>query len=160
MYYLLAIKANLTKNTYVIARKGFEYALPGVKFIDRNNTTDNMINILRKNDNVIVFYSRIHIENLNIDRIVSELDIDIIPIKITSNTLLPLSHNIDGILENIDMYLHNKFKVEILDKLHYKKNFRKKDFADCLKKILYPDKGYFNENDFFIRPIKDEQKNK
>ena len=158
--YLLAIKTNLIKNTHVVARKGFEYLLPGVKFIDRKNTTENMINILNNNHNIIVFYSRIHIENLNIDKIISKSDINIVPVKISSETLKPLSHNIDGALENIDLYLHNKFKMEIFDKIYYDKNFKKKDFLDSLKKILYPDNGYFDQNNFFITDIKDEEENK
>ena len=148
--YLLSIKTNLIKNTYVVARKGYEYLLPGVKFVNRNNTTNNMINILNSNKNIIVFYSRNHIENLNIDKIISQTDIDIIPIRISSDTLKPLSHNIDGILENIDMYLHNKFKIEVFNKIYYEKNYQKEDFIECLRKILYPEKGYFNQNNFFI----------
>lgn len=157
--YLLGIKTNLLKNTYVIARKGFEYLIPGVKFIDRKNTTENMINILNNNQNVIVFYSRIHIENLNIDKIISKSSINIIPIRISSDTLKPLSHNIDGALENIDFYLHNKFKIEIFDKIDYDKSFKKKDFVESLKKILYPDNGYFDKNNFFITKIKDKEEN-
>lgn len=149
--YLLSIKTNLLNNTYIIARKDFGYFIPGIKLIDRENTTENMINILKNNYNIIVFYSRIHIEKMNIDRIIEKVDIDILPIKVECNTLDPISHNIDGILENIDIYLHNVFNVRILDSIHYQKNYKKQDFISKIKDVLYPDGGYFNNKDIFIK---------
>jgi hypothetical protein len=149
--YLLGIKTNLLNNTYIIARKDFGYLIPGIKLIDRENTTEKMINILKNNDNIIVFYSRIHIEKLNIDRIIEKVDIHILPVKIDCKTLDPVSHNIDGVLENIDIYLHNIFNVKVLDLIDYDKNFKKQDFISKIKNVLYADGGYFNEKDIFIK---------
>lgn len=148
--YLLGIKTDLLKNTYIVARKDFGYLLPGIKLITRENTTERMIDILNNNENVIVFYSRIHIDKLNIDKLIKKCDINIIPIQITCNTLDPISHNIDGVLENIDMYLHNTFTIKILDLVKYDKEYTKQDFISQIKKVLYPDGGYFDK-DIFIK---------
>ena len=120
--------------------------------LERNNdTTKKMIEILKNNENILIFYSRRHLKYLNIDKIVKEVDIDIVPVRITSNTIEPVSHNRDGILENIDIYLQNKFSVEILNKVDFNKGYNKEKFIEILKKKLYPDNGYFNEKDIFIK---------
>ena len=92
-----------------------------------NNTTKKMIEIFKKNENILIFYSRRHLQYLNIDKIVKEVDINIVPVRITSNTLEPVSLNRDNkpissptmgaLLENIDIYIQNKFSVEILNKI-------------------------------------------
>lgn len=153
---IISIQTQLFKNTYVVVRESFISSfgkiLPGTKMIEKNqNTTNNIIEQLKNNNNVLIFYSRNHIQHLNIHKIIKEIDIDIIPIRICSNTIKPISHNIDGFLENISIYLKNDFYVEIIDKIDYEKHFTKQDFVDILKKILYPDGGYFDKKDNFVK---------
>lgn len=154
--YMIGLKCRNLKNTKHVVRKNFvkEYSkiLPGARFIEANkNTKNEMIKTLKNNNNVIIFYSRRHLKYLNIDDIVKEVDIEIIPVKITSKTILPISHNKDGVLENIDIMLNNKFEVEFGNKIKYNKSFSKADFISIIKEILYPDNGYFNEQDIFVK---------
>ena len=133
--WIVSIKSNLFKNTHTVVRESFislfSKFLPGAKMLERNNdTTKKMIEILKNNENILIFYSRRHLKYLNIDKIVKEVDIDIVPVRITSNTIEPVSHNRDGILENIDIYLQNKFSVEILNKVDFNKEYNKEKFIE------------------------------
>lgn len=147
---------HLKQNTYVIVRDSFisSYGklFPDIKMIERgNNIFDKMIRIFENNENIMIFYSRNHLKYLNIDKIIKRMNINIVPIKITSNTIDPISHNQDGILENIDVYLQNKFSIEILNKINYENYYNKEKFINILKGILYPDNGYFDEEGNFIK---------
>ena len=55
---------------------------------------------------------------MNIDKIIKRVNINIVPIKISSNTIEPISHNQDGILENIVIVSikSNKGNFKVIDK--------------------------------------------
>ena len=148
---IVSMKTDLINNTYTVVRNSYNYVIPGMKVIERSKDTLNqIIKTLQNENNVLIFYSRRHLQYLNIDKIVKEVDINIIPVKITSNTIKPISHNEDGVLENINIYLYNHFEVKVLKKIHYNQNYTKEKYIEIFSNILYPDGGYFNENDIFV----------
>jgi hypothetical protein len=110
-----------------------------------------MIDILNNGENIMIFLSRLDIYKLNIHKLICNVsNINIIPIKITCSTLNPIYHPRSNLIINTMVLFKHNFYLSILNKINYKQDYDQKDFIRIIKKILYPDNGYFDTNNKFV----------
>ena len=116
MYNKITFITNLPKISTILKNN----KIPFCNFLIKNNNsiTNQMIDILKKKESIIVYYKKERIHKTNIHKIIQECnDINIIPIKVTKEK--------------------KKYNINILEKINYKKDWKKEKFIEVINNNLY-----------------------
>ena len=119
--YQISNKVTFITNEPQISKILKNNKIPFCNFLVKNNKsiTNQMIDILKKKESIIIYYKKETIYMNNIHKIIQEFnnDIDIIPLKIIK--------------------VKKKYNINLLKKINYKKDWEKEKFIEVITNNLY-----------------------